>query len=175
MLFFKVMKPMIIKYTNYTDGIHDLEFNEDVKTLGLKEPLFGNVNLKVRMDKSHSQIVLNCTMAVNARFDCDRCGEEFTNELKSDFRLVYLFGQNPGESEAVNLYYLSPDEDKIDLRPDVVEYSVLSVPMKKLCKEDCRGLCPHCGVNLNNETCNCTKENINPVWAPLLKLKNNSK
>ncbi|HEX2865959.1 MAG TPA: DUF177 domain-containing protein [Ignavibacteriales bacterium] len=166
---------MILKYTNYTDGIHDFEFNEDAKTLGLSEPLFGNVNLIVRMDKSHSQIVLNCQMKVNARFDCDRCGEEFTAELKSDFKLVYLFGENPGGSEADNLYYITPDEDKIDLKPDVVEYAQLSIPMKKLCKEDCSGLCPHCGVNLNKETCNCTEEKINPVWAPLLKLKNNSK
>ncbi|MCU7505119.1 MAG: DUF177 domain-containing protein [Ignavibacteria bacterium] len=167
---------MIIKYTNYTDGIHEFEFNEDAKTLGLNEPLSGNVNLMVRMDKSHSQIVLNCKLTVNAKFDCDRCGEELTAELKSDFKLVYLFGNNPdNSSETVNLYYLTPEQDKIDLRPDINEYAILSIPMKKLCKEDCRGLCPTCGANLNKETCNCTKENINPVWAPLLKLKNNSK
>lgn len=169
------MKPLILKYTNYTDGIHEFEFNEDAKTLGLTEPLFGNVNLKVRMDKSHSQIVLNCELTVNAEFSCDRCGEDSRSELKTDFKLVYLFGQNPGDSESVNLYYLTPEQDKIDLKPEAVEYAILSVPMKKLCKEDCSGLCPHCGANLNKETCSCTKEKINPVWAPLLKLKNNSK
>jgi len=169
------MKPMIIKYTNYTDGIHDFEFNEDARTVGLAEPLFGNVNLLVRMDRSHSQIVLNCTLTLNAKFECDRCDEEFTAELKNDFKLIYLFGSDPGESKAVNLYYLTPEEDKIDLRPDVVDYAALSVPMKRLCKEDCRGLCPNCGANLNKEACNCTKEKVNPVWAPLLKLKNKSK
>jgi len=44
--------------------------------------------------------------------------------------------------------------------------------MKKLCKEDCKGLCPRCGKNLNEDNCICTEKEIDPRWEPLEKLRN---
>ena len=48
---------------------------------------------------------------------------------------------------------------------------VLAVPMKNLCSEDCKGLCPKCGKNLNEGLCNCNEENIDPRWETIQKLK----
>ena len=45
--------------------------------------------------------------------------------------------------------------------------------MKRLCKDDCKGLCPHCGKNLNEEECNCKIETTHDVWEPLKQLKIN--
>ncbi|MEI7811955.1 MAG: DUF177 domain-containing protein [Ignavibacteria bacterium] len=163
---------MIIKYTNFTDGLHDLDLDERAEKLGLAKPFNGEVKLKVRMDKSHSQIVLNCDLDSKADLICDRCGEEFSAELNNKFRLVYLFGQDPGNDSSTDLYYIEPEIDKIKLDEDVKDYAVLSMPMKNLCREDCKGICPDCGKNLNNYECNCIKDDFNPQWAALLKLKN---
>ncbi len=166
---------MIIKYTNFSDGIHDLVFEEPAGKLNLYSSFFGNLILKCRMDKSAHQIVLNCDVSVNAKMMCDRCDSEYNTELKNHFMLSYIFSKERIQSDNLNLKFLSPDQDKIDLTEDVSEYILLSVPMKKLCKEDCKGLCSKCGTNLNEEQCNCTDEIENDIWEPLKKLKDNSK
>lgn len=166
---------MIIKFTNYTDSIHYLDFEETAEAVGLGKPFLGEVKLKVRMDKSHSQIVLDCDLDTEAELVCDRCNDEFVAKLNRKFKLIYLFGEKPEQSDTPDLYYLSLENDKIKLNGDVADYAVLSIPMKNLCKENCKGLCPHCGANLNRSNCECVTEDVNPVWAPLLKLKNNSK
>lgn len=162
---------MKIKITNFSDGIHYFDFTEPAKSLDLDEPFTGDVNVKVRMDKSHSQIVLFCDLTVMGNLVCDRCGADFQGEIKSSFILTYLFDKEQVESDDLNLYYLSPETDKIDIRGDVKEYARISVPMKILCSEDCRGLCPRCGKNLNEGDCDCQPDQINPVWSELLKLK----
>jgi len=68
---------MVIKYTNFSDGIHQLRFEEPVGKLGLEELFFGQVVVNCKMDKSIHQIVLTCDVEVNARLTCDRCSSGF--------------------------------------------------------------------------------------------------
>jgi len=63
------------------------------------------------------------------------------------------------------------DADNIDVTNDVREFALLSVPMKNLCKDDCKGLCSKCGTDLNISKCTCSKEEIDPRWKPLMELK----
>ena len=62
-------------------------------------------------------------------------------------------------------------DDKIDLGEVVREQLYLALPMKPLCREDCKGLCPVCGVNRNRETCTCQQEWVDPRMAALKKWK----
>lgn len=160
---------MIIKFTNFADGVHRLDFDEPVQNIGVGNPYKGNVVLSVAMDKSHNQIVLKCDSKVTAEFECDRCGEKYDSEQESHFQLTYLFEREPQKPDVVNLYYLSPESDKIELKNDLKEYILLSEPMKKLCKEDCKGLCYQCGTNLNYGKCNCKEKTNENVFSTLLK------
>ncbi|MCF8260292.1 MAG: DUF177 domain-containing protein [Melioribacteraceae bacterium] len=162
---------MEIKYTNYADGVHEFDFKVPVGTLGLGKPFFGNLNLHCKMDKSSSQIVLDSFFDIGAILVCDRCLAEFEKIFSGSFELVYLFTKKEDLGEDDNVYYLSPEESKINVKPDLLEFVNLSLPMKILCKEDCKGLCSKCGADLNLVDCNCNKEEINLIWAPLLKLK----
>jgi len=162
---------MKIKYTTYPDGIHDLVFIEKAKDLGLPEPFVGEVKLNCRMDKSSSQIVLTCDATYSADFICDRCTENFISDLNSNFILVKVFDPEFTDTEESNIEYLPPDVTVIDLEPDLTELLKLSLPMKRLCSDDCAGLCPGCGANLNYEKCTCNNESVNPVWNDLLKIK----
>lgn len=192
---------MIIKYTNFLDGIHEFQFSEPVKNLRFPEsarslrssagilrkspsdlrespsdlPLleaefFGDVDVKCKMDKSAHQIVLDCDILVHSKMICDRCAIEYETNLTNHFQISYLFSQGIIDSDEYNVKYISPEEDKINIKNDVYEYVELSIPLKKLCKEDCKGLCPHCGKNLNEEKCNCKDEITHDVWEPLKKL-----
>ncbi|HOI30008.1 MAG TPA: DUF177 domain-containing protein [Melioribacteraceae bacterium] len=165
---------MIIKYTNFSDGIHKLEFDEPVEKVGLENLFFGNVLVDCRMDKSQHQIVLNCEATVNSRFLCDRCNSEYESKINTVFQLSYIFSKSIQQSDDFNVKYLSPEQDKIDISKDVYEYTEIAIPMKKLCSEECKGLCPVCGKNLNLKKCNCHIEINNDIWEPLKKLKSNN-
>ncbi len=165
---------MIIKFTNYNDGVHQFVFDESASNLKLPEEFSDNVKVNCTMDKSAHQIILDCNLKTSAKLRCDRCNEEFSKDIENDFRLVYIFSStNTGEDKSdVNLQYLSPETTKIDISEEVSEYCLLAVPLKLLCKEDCKGLCVSCGINLNLHNCNCNNEIANPVWEKLKQLKN---
>ena len=163
---------MIIKFTNYLDGIHEFRFDSTAKELGLPEEFNKGVQVDVVMDKSIHQIVLDCKLNTSALLNCDRCTEPFDLNIFTEFRLVYLFkSRGDDEGENLNLIYLSPDDTKINITEEVKEYCMLSIPLKLLCKDDCKGLCTICGINLNIETCDCKREKSNPIWEKLNKLK----
>lgn len=162
---------MIIKFTNFSDGIHNLEFRETAEKLKLGSGFTGDVLLNCEMDKSSWQIVLSCDVEARTRLICDRCNKEFEKDIQHDFKMIYLVEKGEAVEEDTNIHYLTPDQDKIDLSEDVKELTLLALPMKHLCDENCKGICPKCGKDLNEGPCNCKDDEINPVWEPLLKLK----
>lgn len=162
---------MIIKYTNYSDGVHYVELKKSAAKLNLSEPFNGDVLLNCKMDKSISQIVFDCEVKANAELSCDRCAKDFIKELSNKFQIIYLFSKDEVDEEELNVHYLSPESDKIDLSNDAIEFCKLSIPLKVLCDDNCKGLCPSCGTDLNEKECDCSSENINPIWDKLKKLK----
>ena len=164
---------MKIKFNNYKNGLHQFNFVKDVEELNLDDKFIGNVLLNCVMDKSSNQIVLNCDLSLTAKQICDRCTAEFEEEFNTEFKVIYFITHDKDNSveDESGIYYLSPDDDNIDLSRDVFENALLILPMKILCKEDCKGICPICGGNKNEVECNCVSESVNPVWEPLLKLK----
>ncbi|MCX7876222.1 MAG: DUF177 domain-containing protein [Melioribacteraceae bacterium] len=168
--FFQLLE-MIIKYTNYSDGIHELNLSESTQKLGLDDSFFGNAEVKIKMDKSIHQIVLDCNLTIHSHVECDRCTEKVDKEFTNHFVLSYIFSKSNKSTDDFNFKYLSTESDKIDITEDVFEYSELSIPLKKLCKDDCKGLCPKCGKNLNYDNCTCQNETTNNVWEPLQILK----
>jgi len=163
---------MIIKIAGLSDGINFLEFEGQVNELKLDEPFRDNYSLKLNLDKSHHQLILSASLTLGASFSCDRCGVEFSEPVTADFKLVYLFGVTPEDTPDTELLYLPFDADKINIAKEVYDFALLSLPMKKLCKEDCAGLCPRCHANLNTGQCVCTEAEVKPQWEALQELKN---
>jgi uncharacterized protein len=162
---------MIIKISGLSDDVHEFVFEDKIDKLDLKEPFFGNYVAKIELKKFHNQIILNSDIYTTAVFQCDRCGTDFKADLQNKFQIVYLFGNYSKENNLENVVYLSPDTDKINLFNELRDYALLSVPMKKLCKEDCKGLCYTCGKNLNEGLCDCEEQQADPRWQPLVDLK----
>lgn len=162
---------MIIKISNLSDGVHNFDFEEKINTIELGEPFYNSFKSNVKLDKLHDQIIIDVSSEFKVKFECDRCGKVFRTKLKSDYQMVYLMNEPPAETDSLNVSYLSRDAVKIDISSDVREYALLSIPMKKLCKEKCKGLCPNCGKDLNKEQCSCKNDEIDPRWKPLIDLK----
>lgn len=163
---------MKIKISNLSEGTHEFRFSEPVKSIGLESPFEGKIEVEVELNKAHNQLILDSSVFVNTVFECDRCMTTANRQLRADFELVYLQGIEPVESESDNIVYISSEADAIDISKDVREFAILAVPMKKLCREDCKGLCSKCGKNLNDGDCSCSKDETDIRWLPLMELKN---
>ncbi len=107
---------------------------------------------------------------------CARCLEPVILDVKRSFDLLYRpLGADAGRAElsvtaaeAEVSYY----EGEGLLLEDVVrEQVLLAVPLKALCREDCRGLCPHCGKNLNSGECSCAEPVEDRRWNPLKEIR----
>ncbi len=107
---------------------------------------------------------------------CSRCLEPFEHPIDTTFDLRYQpRAENTGEGEREieddDLTTAFYDDDRIDLGQLMREQIYLALPMKPLCRELCRGLCPQCGTNLNTGTCNCTTDWDDPRLAVLKALR----
>jgi uncharacterized protein len=162
-----------IKVSNLSNGRYDYGFEGKVNDLEIFEPYVGNFKTNVVLSKFDNQIILDSETEIEANLICDRCAKDFHSVIKSNFRTVYLFRVNhdDADNEKEAIVFIHQDADKINLDEDIRDYAVLAIPMKNLCSEDCKGLCPKCGQNLNEGSCNCSEENIDPRWEPIQKLK----
>lgn len=162
---------MIIKISNLSDGSYNYDFEGEVAEIGLTEPYTSRYDTKVELSKFQDQIILNSGTNIKAKMVCDRCCEEYEEVIKSEYKMVYLLRGVEQENESIDIVYLNADSDKINIEDDVRDYALLAIPMKKLCKEDCEGLCYRCGKNMNVSSCECNQNEIDDRWKPLTKLK----
>lgn len=106
---------------------------------------------------------------------CSRCLEPFPLPVSAAFDLRYVpqkdagdFAEREiGEDDMAVAFY---EDEAIDLGRLLEEQFYLALPMKPLCRPDCRGLCSTCGTNLNHGVCGCTHEWVDPRLAPLKAL-----
>jgi len=104
---------------------------------------------------------------------CARCVEEFRVERNRAFRYVFApkaigYDSRQGPDDLEFSVY---EGDSVDLTPLVREQVLLALTDRPLCREDCRGLCPQCGANLNEKVCGCAVEKLDPRLSVLRALK----
>jgi uncharacterized protein len=110
------------------------------------------------------RVLLTGRIKTTVGLDCDRCAENFNLELDDSFKLDLEYTADRPTSQAehecssseMDMVYLQ--EPVIDLYEILAQQIYLMVPDKSLCSEACKGLCPMCGTNLNQEICDCKKE-----------------
>ncbi len=98
---------------------------------------------------------------VSVELICDRCGEPYLYHLKVELDEDYSLQEEEPEEEGERLIHLFSG-NAIDLTPEFLQAVFLALPMKRLCKNDCKGLCSDCGSNLNNTVCSCRDDAIDP-------------
>lgn len=105
---------------------------------------------------------------------CHRCLDPVTVPLEAEFDVVVRRGLDRagehGDPETEDHYItVGANEHEVDIHPQVRENLVVSVPMLILCSQECRGLCPSCGINRNRGTCGCEPA-PDPRWEALRRL-----
>lgn len=121
-------------------------------------------------------IRLRGRLSTGLELQCARCLEAVRQEVSREFELLYRpLGADAGrdelsvtDAEAEIGYYQG---DGILLEDVLREQVLLALPLKVTCREDCKGLCPHCGKNLNQEQCSCNVPMEDPRWAALKEIR----
>lgn len=128
----------------------------------------------VRLMKTDRGIIARATVTSCIHLQCSRCLSGFDHSLNIDIEEEYfpsmdiLTGSNLPSPEEPGSFMID-EYNILDLSEAIRQYTVLAIPIKPLCRADCKGLCPVCGANLNDTTCNCEKP-IDPRWEKLRNL-----
>ncbi|WP_077367386.1 YceD family protein [Anaerosalibacter sp. Marseille-P3206] len=101
---------------------------------------------------------------------CARCLKQFTQEVKGVLSGRLIEKTNDYDEDEIDEDVINYEGEILDLTEHIMNAIVLSLPMKSLCSEDCKGLCPKCGKDLNKGKCDCTIEEIDPRLAKLKDL-----
>jgi uncharacterized protein len=161
------------------------EFQPDVIDLGdefhQRTPLKTSGHAEV-VEEHHGKhkivkdIRLRGSLATSLELSCARCLEPVAQDVKRDFELLYRpLGTDAGrdelsvtDAEAEIGYYQG---EGLLLEDVLREQVLLALPLKVTCREDCKGLCPHCGANLNQDQCSCAVPLEDPRWSALKDIR----
>jgi uncharacterized protein len=165
-----------INISKLSEGIRNYKLSTESKNVGLDDRFDKPIQLDVLIDKSVNQLCLKTKIETSGRFECDRCLEIFELPINSNYNMVYMYRQIPDiEQKSDEVKTINADTNYIDLTEDVREYILLALPIKTLCADNCAGLCPNCGTNLNTNKCSCITETHDGRWEPLSNLIKNTK
>ena len=131
-----------------------------------QRPFADAVHITGQVRNMAGAMVLNARLSSVLSLACDRCAKPFRREKTVEYETLLALELENGESDDIVL----PDKDGIlELDGLMEEIFLLEMDTKNLCSEDCKGLCPGCGADLNRESCRCKKE-IDPRLAKLARL-----
>jgi len=165
---------MKIRVRDVSEAPEEVEFEEDASELN---PMLQSGEIRdfeccgpLRIALTHYRAGLD--LFFDGRIDapmsgrCARCAEMYPFPVEAEFHFLVTprdEGDDATGEEDVDLSVY--DGDEVDLAPLVRERVLLSLPTMPLCNEECRGLCPRCGTNLNSEQCTCPVSDGDPRMA----------
>ena len=160
---------MKIQVAGLSQGVHRFSFRVPAAQLMLGDEFTQEVDVDAVLDRTATEIALKAGVRTGGQFVCDRCVAEFNLALTPSYHMLYVWdGADTAHLDRSEVQVVNPSLAVIDLSEDVRQTILLAVPFKLLCREDCRGLCPGCGADLNREACRCPEA---PGESPLAGLR----
>lgn len=117
-----------------------------------------NLEGKIKLSRTSEGLLARGKFQAVVDAVCARCLVPFTLNLETDFTELITFASHVKEDTEM----IYPEDGQIDFAPVVGEYLLIEIPIKPICKPDCKGLCPICGNNLNLEKCEHLEDPIDP-------------
>jgi len=162
---------MRIQVGGLSEGVHPFRFRISPSEVGLPPEFTEEIGVEGTVEKTNSQFLLSAEITASADLLCDRCLTPMKTSLAPHYRMWYVLeGASTTRIDPAELQVIPAGLAVIELDEDVRQTILLSVPLKHVCREDCRGLCPRCGKNLNEGTCGCTDITPDSRWQGLSAL-----
>jgi uncharacterized protein len=143
------------------------EFLFEYQTLHIQPDLdVTDLSGYVRITRTPQGLLVQVKLRANLQSECVRCLTEFNQPLETDFTELYAFTQRSVTESGLIL----PEDGHIDLAPLVRDYMLIEIPIQAVCSNECKGLCPVCGENLNDNPHVHEGDVIDPRLEGLKKL-----
>jgi uncharacterized protein len=121
----------------------------------------------VQVTRVQGSLLAQGTVQAELQLECVRCLEPFVLPVTLELEETYtLPGVAPESEESLAVR----EDGTLDLTPLLRDQGWLAIPMKPLCSKDCRGICPICGANLNQTSCDCAEQPVDPRLSALARL-----
>lgn len=128
-------------------------------------PTESDIQLDLKLEAVVEGVLVSGTATAQTRGECVRCLTELTAEQSFELQELYFYpGNELAEEDSLVI------EEAVDLEPALRDAVVLELPFAPLCKPDCNGLCPECGVDLNKQPEHSHEPSIDPRWGKLAEL-----
>ena len=158
----------------HTYAPHDIVLEDEGARFISGPEISGSVSRKGEQVRFRGRI----SAEVEAR--CDRCLGPVTVPVVTEFDETYIpaaldaTSSEARELQAEDMNSSTYEGEEIDIDELVREQVLLALPARLLCREECKGLCPTCGADLNTQACACEQKEVDPRWAALAALKQNN-
>ena len=130
------------------------------------------VELELAVERQGEDFHLSGWVRTRLTLVCDRCLGPAVVAVDGTFQVWLVPAERPGLNGVENeVLIFPPREQAVDLGGIVAETINLGLLPKTLCREDCRGLCPTCGADMNQQPCGCETRQADERWSPLLKIR----
>jgi uncharacterized protein len=167
-----------IDISSIPDGESAFDLSEDPSDLGMElegGSFESRVEVNLDVNRNGDEVFLKGKARVRAILECGRCLKEYSHDLETPLQLWCRLSCSETEGgtlpERENVIELAAGQKYIELTDHVRSELLVVVPLKPLCREDCKGLCPKCGADLNIRKCSCQNEEHDSRWDALKKLK----
>ncbi len=152
----------------------ELDFSESLTQNSLLESI-GPVNAHLRIERRGEEVRIQGGIQGRVALQCSRCLINFQQEMSLNIDLLYHPAAEVAREETyevprdeINIGFYSNDE--LDITQVIREQLILNLPMKAVCVETCKGICPVCGADMNLQRCECRNEYVDPRLKSLKKL-----
>lgn len=170
------MKINVGKIKNIFGQTIHIDVKEHASRLSMEDEgirLVGPLAFSGQVENMGDRLYVMGKVHATVELSCSRCAETITLEVNAPFSEMFSNHKEVvemGSEEEISFF----EGDLIDIASHIARAILLELPMKALCREECKGLCPECGVNLNLGECQCGEQDMDPRFLALKKLVNPS-
>ena len=143
-------------FLNPIEELDDVVFSENILVVGSVTDMAGYISLKLDANVTYTTT-------------CARCLKEVQAQKRVSFEKTVVVEGTSLQNEE-NDDYIAANDGLVDADEALIEQVILEMPMRHLCNENCKGLCPKCGADLNSEECHCDLSEPDPRFDVLRKL-----
>jgi uncharacterized protein len=174
---------MKINVEGISQGSRTIEEGYDARQLGIEDSglqFKEKINVSAEVTRMGEEVYVHSVIRTNLQQQCCRCLEDFGVDVNTQFQGLFVPHKKPqSDRHLAQRSRLLDDDGKvttykgkvINISSDILNAIRLMIPMKPLCDATCKGLCPQCGVNKNQEKCPCSERVVSAGYNPFKGLQ----
>ena len=146
--------------TELDSGLNNKEILIESNAISI-DNVIGRIECTVSCDKTSTGYRIYGNIVCNNKFSCDRCLIEYKKKINTSFNTILTNDSDIVRDKNKDVIMFTISDDFVDLSGILHDIIEIEKPIKRLCSDDCKGICPSCGLDLNHSDCSCKENSSN--------------